>query len=165
MEASMKMDSALAPNAGPPFDKQVGASVDLGAFLIDHCQSLSSQFPGRVNFVQRFENDLHVTGTTAQGIGEILNLSVENTVRHAHPAGLSALVALDVRRLPDGCVYVDITDDGVGLPENFDVAANAGKGFVFMRQRAESLGGQLAIQTGPLGMSVRFTLAAQANDA
>jgi signal transduction histidine kinase len=162
----MKMDSALAARAQPPSNKvHFADSVDLGAFLIDRCQSLSSEFPGRVNFVQRFENDLHVPRIAAQGISEILNVAVENTVRHAHPAGLSALVALDVRRLPDGRVSVDVTDDGVGLPENFDVTGMTGNGFASMRQRAEMLGGKLAIQTGPLGMRVRLTLAPQANDA
>lgn len=160
----MKMESVLATRSVATADlEQPPLTVDLGTFLIDRCQALSSQFPGRVNFVQRFENDLHMPAATAHGIGEILNVSVENTVKHAHPAGLSALVSLDVRRLSDGRVSLDVMDDGVGLPENFDAAGVAGKGFIAMRQRAEALGGNLAIQTGPLGMSVRLTLSAYAN--
>ena len=86
-------------------------SIDLAAFLIERCQNLSGLFPGRMNFVQRFESNLRVPPATAHDVGEILNVSVENTVRHAHPAGLSALVALDCRRLSDDHISVDVSDD------------------------------------------------------
>lgn len=102
---------------------------------------------------------------TAHDVGEILNVSVENTVRHAHPAGLSALVALDCRRLSDDHISVDVSDDGVGPPEHFDAASASGRGFVYMREQAQLLGGKLAIQTGPLSMSVRLTLPAQVQEA
>ncbi|TCO45077.1 histidine kinase/DNA gyrase B/HSP90-like ATPase [Kribbella antiqua] len=68
-----------------------------------------------------------------------------NAVRHA---GASS-VAVRVQEL-DGCLRVEVVDDGSGLPDRL----TPGVGTSSMRERAEELGGQLTIDSGPDGTRV-----------
>ncbi|MGH8898003.1 MAG: sensor histidine kinase [Egibacteraceae bacterium] len=67
--------------------------------------------------------------------------AVTNTVRHA------AASRCDVRLTLNGGLAVEVTDNGVGLPEGYQ----AGVGLASMRERAEELGGALLAQLLPEG--------------
>ncbi|TCC45483.1 histidine kinase [Kribbella pittospori] len=72
-----------------------------------------------------------------------------NAVRHA-AAGNVAVRLWEA----DGCVGVEVSDDGRGLPDRIE----AGVGTSSMRERAEELGGQLHIQSGSSGTTVTALL-------
>jgi len=72
----------------------------------------------------------------------IVQEALTNVVRHAR----TCRVRLSVDR-EAGMLEVEITDDGVGMPE-YRVA---GVGLSSMRERAEELGGTLAVEPGPEG--------------
>ncbi len=61
--------------------------------------------------------------------------------------------------------FATASNSSSGLPESFDPATEDGRGFVFMSEWAAKLGGDLSIQTGPLGMSVRVTMPSQVQSA
>ena len=64
------------------------------------------------------------------------------------------------------CIRLSVSDDGVGLPEDY---AERGRGFRGMRADAERLGGRLIVETGPgpagnrtpAGAARRWTTAAE----
>jgi signal transduction histidine kinase len=67
--------------------------------------------------------------------------AVQNAVKHA---GATAVQVRLSRR--DGCLTLEVTDDGIG----FDPAAVCeGSGLANMRDRVESLGGELAVRSSP----------------
>jgi signal transduction histidine kinase len=70
--------------------------------------------------------------------------AMTNVARHAQAK--SCHVRLSVDR-GAGMLEVEITDDGVGIPGN----RAAGVGLSSMRERAEELGGTLAVEPGPQG--------------
>ena len=72
-----------------------------------------------------------------------------NAVRHAG----AGTVAVRVRDA-DGCVCIEVADDGCGLPDQ----VRPGVGTSSMRERAEELGGQLRIDSGPAGTTVTALL-------
>ncbi|MGW1345530.1 sensor histidine kinase [Kribbella sp. NPDC002412] len=72
-----------------------------------------------------------------------------NAVRHAG----AGTVAVRVQEA-DGCLRIDVVDDGSGLPEQ----VKPGVGTSSMRERAEELGGQLTIDSGPAGTRVTALL-------
>ena len=74
----------------------------------------------------------------------IVQEALTNVARHAHAT--SCLVRLSVDRDAD-MLEVEITDDGVGIPEHRVV----GVGLSSMRERAEELGGTLAVEPRPEG--------------
>ena len=88
-----------------------------------------------------------ITGATASAAfaGE----ATGNAVRHAG-AGTVAVRVCDA----DACVRIEVADDGRGLPDR----PRVGVGTASMRERAEELGGQLQIESGPCGTTVTALL-------
>ncbi len=74
----------------------------------------------------------------------IVQEATTNVARHAHAKSCYVRLSVD---LGAGVVEVEITDDGVGIPGN----RVAGVGLSSMRERAEELGGSLAVGPGPEG--------------
>ncbi|MFF1574547.1 sensor histidine kinase [Leifsonia sp. NPDC058292] len=92
-----------------------------------------------------FEND--ISGVPAPAIQlavyRIVQESLTNVGRHAQATAVRISLSED-----DGDYVVSIADDGRGLP---DGSAQAGKGMLGMRERAELLGGRFATTTGANG--------------
>ncbi|MBI5477589.1 MAG: PAS domain-containing protein [Deltaproteobacteria bacterium] len=58
---------------------------------------------------------------TAMPCGLILNELVTNSLRHAFPDGRKGEIGVVLRPLDDGRYELLVSDDGVGLPKNFDL--------------------------------------------
>jgi signal transduction histidine kinase len=71
----------------------------------------------------------------------IIQEALTNVVRHAHAS--TCMVLLTVSE----SLSLDITDDGVGLPQT----VRAGVGLTSMRERATELGGTCVIEPLPAG--------------
>jgi two-component sensor histidine kinase len=56
----------------------------------------------------------------------------------------------------DGAFLVEVTDDGVGFPENFDPCTDGGLGFQLMRALADGLAAELQFEHDPLGVCARL---------
>jgi signal transduction histidine kinase len=74
----------------------------------------------------------------------IVQEALTNVARHAHAKTCHIRLSVDRRT---GMMEVEITDDGVGTPKG----RVAGVGLSSMRERAEELGGTLAVESGPNG--------------
>ena len=69
----------------------------------------------------------------------ILQEALTNVVRHAQARSVTVALGFD----PDA-VALSVVDDGVGVPER--PSARGGVGIIGMRERARSLGGELAVE-------------------
>ncbi len=76
-----------------------------------------------------------------------------NALKYAHPSGLPVELSIAAAKTPTGGLVLHIGDDGVGLPEDFDEARNAGRGLRLIRALVEHAGGSLALRSDPLGLS------------
>ena len=83
-----------------------------------------------------------------------------NAMKYAHPAGVPLLMMVECRAASDGRLVLTVSDDGVGLPENFDLGANGGLGFKVMRSLAAEIGAEFQIETSNLGLSFRVSMPA-----
>jgi two-component system, NarL family, sensor histidine kinase UhpB len=81
-------------------------------------------------------------------IYRIVQESINNALRHGHPANIS----LSVARESATSVAVEISDDGVGLQST---GSHGGLGLTGMRERVTALGGELEVSAGPGGRGVR----------
>jgi two-component sensor histidine kinase len=129
--------------------------VDLGDYLIESCAALVSSLAlgDRVSVAQRLAANCPIAPEQAQMIGLIVGEVVMNAVKHAHPTGLPVQIVIGCSRAADGGITLDISDDGVGLPEGFDMARNAGVGFKLVRSLADKLGATLDVESDSLGLS------------
>src|SRR2546423_2401144 len=79
-----------------------------------------------------------------------------NASKYAHPTGLPVKVNVRVETAGDGSFAVEVTDDGVGFPENFDPSTDGGLGFQLMRALANGLDAELQFEHDSLGVCARL---------
>lgn len=134
--------------------------IELGGYLIESCAILISSLAlkERVGFVQQLETNCYVSPQQAQAIGLIVNEVMMNAVKHAHPTGIPVQMRLACRRLRDEGFEIEIEDDGVGLPEDFDYKSASGVGFTLIRALANTLNAILTVESDSLGTSFRMTV-------
>jgi two-component sensor histidine kinase len=85
-----------------------------------------------------------------------------NAMKYAHPSGVPLIMAVECASGADGRLVLSISDDGVGLPENFEPGKNHGIGLRIMHSLAAELGGELQMQSSQLGLTFRLSLPAAA---
>jgi len=113
-----------------------------------------------VGLVQRLSTQCHVSPEQAQPLGLILSEVMMNAVKYAHPTGIPVQIHINCDRKPDGSVMIEIGDDGVGLPDGFDPAKDGGTGFRLIRSLASTLGADMKIESGCLGLSFCLSMPA-----
>jgi two-component sensor histidine kinase len=77
--------------------------------------------------------------------GLILNELLTNALKHAYPNGGTGTVRLIVEELPDGKLSVVVSDDGVGLPPDFDLEASSSVGLQVVGALVEQLDGTFSV--------------------
>lgn len=89
-------------------------------------------------------------------IGLMVVELIVNSIKHAHPAEVAGKIEVRCRRDPR-CVVVDVSDDGVGLPEGFEVEHHAGEGLRLIKSLADQMGAQVAFENDGLGLHCEIT--------
>ena len=68
-----------------------------------------------------------------QSITLILCEILTNAMKYAHPTGMPVKISLVVRGFIERRLELTISDDGIGLPEGFDMTKDGGLGFQIIR--------------------------------
>lgn len=84
----------------------------------------------------------------------IVQEALSNIYRHA--GATKAWIRLGWN--DEGCVTLEIRDNGEGLPEDFSFSKAMGVGIAGMRERMKQLGGALEVASSPYGVSVKCRL-------
>lgn len=95
---------------------------------------------------------------TAVPCGLIVNELVSNSLRHAYPGGDGGDVTVRMTAGPSGALRLEVSDDGVGLPEGLDPADAASVGMSLVRQLARQVGGRVDFDRTDPGTVVRLTV-------
>jgi two-component sensor histidine kinase len=134
-----------------------GDGVDLGCFLQEIAEMIGTLCPtGRMKLTVDCSSAGHIEPRDAFHAGLITAELLTNAVKYAHPAGVPVIVAVHCETGDDGSFLVEVTDDGVGFPENFDPATDGGLGFQLMRALANGLNAELQFEHDSLGVSARL---------
>lgn len=122
------------------------ARIDVAAYVRKLACSLRASYQ---DVTSDIELAIQVDGIaldldTAVHLGLILNELISNALKHAFPDGRPGRIQVDLER-DDERIHLEVRDDGVGLPDSFEL------------ESAPTLGVQLvkAVST-QLGASVRF---------
>jgi len=136
------------------------ARCDLGAQIIEYARELthSLSLGHRVSIVERVERGCDVTPEQAQTAMLLVGEIVMNAIKHAHPTGLPVAISVSCGRNADGSIDLEVADDGVGLPENFDPKACTGLGMRLIRTLCEKLDAGLEIESDSLGLTFRMRI-------
>ena len=116
--------------------------------LVPHLVQSAPLEPGQVQFVAELE-PTEVTITAAIPLGLVVNELVTNALNHAFPSGRRGEVRVKLDRAADGRRRLAVEDDGVGLPEGFDIRSTESLGMQIISMLVGQLSGEISLGPGP----------------
>jgi two-component sensor histidine kinase len=108
-----------------------------------------------------------LSSEAATPLAMVVTELMQNAVEHAYPRGTTGRIAVCCRRT-DTTLEVEIVDDGVGLPDGFDLTAARSLGLSIVETLVEELGGSIGFAgppSGGTGTAVRLELPVEATGA
>jgi two-component sensor histidine kinase len=131
--------------------------VNLGHFLQEIAEMIGTLGPaGKMDLtVDGCWND-DIDARQALHAGLIAAELLTNASKYAHPTGLPVKVHLRCDTNINGSFLVEVMDDGVGFPEQFNPAIDGGSGFQLMRALAGAIGAELQFEHDSLGVCARL---------
>lgn len=106
---------------------------------------------------ERAEKDCTVSARFAASIGLIVCELVTNAMKYAHPSGVGGRIEVRCRGEGDRLV-IEVEDDGVGLPKEFDADAAGGLGHRWIKAMACQMGARLDFRDTGLGLVVALSV-------
>ena len=146
-------------------------TVDLSQHLRDLSAVLVGAFSTEQQHVdvRHHNSDCHILARNIQPLTLIICEIITNAIKYAHPSGVPVRINIRCEDAGNGELLVTVGDDGVGLPEGFDIEKDGGIGFKIVRTLVADMGAQLKISSGSLGTTFRIaipqTLVANAQSA
>ena len=133
-------------------------TIALNAHLKDVCANLITAFSSEQQpvHIEYRGTDCQVLTKHVQPLTLILCEILTNAIKYAHPAGVPVKVVVSCESGADGTLVVTISDDGVGLPEGFDLKTGGGIGFQIIRALTTELGASLDVRSDNLGVTFKL---------
>jgi len=88
--------------------------------------------------------------------GLIVNELVSNAMKYAFVDRTEGVVTLRVQRVADGHLEIEVRDNGVGLPENFDFTQNDSLGVYLVQALTDQIDGTLLVRNNENGSGCSF---------
>jgi two-component sensor histidine kinase len=132
--------------------------VPLGAYVSRIAAAVGHLDGGQGIRVNVIAEEVMVDATTAGRVGLLVSEILTNAFRHAFPGRETGLVETRVQRLSGGVIRVQIADDGVGLPEEFDWPTSGNLGSKIVAALLTGLEAQHAVTTSAAGTTVTIDI-------
>ncbi|MFI5356830.1 MAG: sensor histidine kinase [Opitutales bacterium] len=127
------------------------AQVNLASYLRQVAMQLfriQNPAPGIVGIELDLEpNEVEIEQAIPCGL--IVNELLTNSLKYAFPDGRPGVVRLTLQGADDKRIRLQVADNGVGLPANFDLAVNSSLGLHLVTDLVQQLQGQWTIDRGP----------------
>jgi two-component sensor histidine kinase len=129
--------------------------VDLSDFIGHLCENLQSSAPEHK--LQANSDPVIISADKAIPLGLLVNELVTNAIKYAYVDG-PGVIRVDAREI-DGRLLVEISDEGLGLPDGFDIAhPRKSLGFRVVNGLVRQLMGDLQISANiPRGAMFKIT--------
>jgi PAS domain S-box-containing protein len=132
--------------------------VPLGAYVSRIAAAVGHLDGGKGIRVNVIADEVMVDATTAGRVGLLASEILTNAFRHAFRGRETGLVETRVQRLSAGTIRVQISDDGVGLPEGSDWPTRGNLGARIVSALLEGLQAQHAVTTSAAGTTVTIDI-------
>ena len=151
--AFMLVDSA-SETRGRASDSKPAAAIDLVSYLEAVVERMTSARSMSAKFLLQtdFSCTIALPLAKAVPVGLIVGELVTNSIKYAHPTGVMGIVRLESSRR-DGAIVIEVSDDGIGLPVDFDPFAAKDGGFAMIRRLAAHLRASVSFDNHGLGLS------------
>jgi two-component sensor histidine kinase len=130
-------------------------TIELGDHLRDISAAVVAALAGNddVRLHCACDGPCAVPPERALSVGFIVVELVTNAVKYAHPTGVAGEIKVACTQAADGTVTVEVSDDGVGLPEGMDPMKSDSPGLRIVRSLAAQLGARVGFVHDALGLS------------
>jgi two-component sensor histidine kinase len=127
--------------------------VDLGEQLELMCAAFQPfvSMRGPMELLCDLPRGCRVRSNQIVPIAMIVTEMITNAIKYSHPAGAPGRIEVGCQGGSDH-LAVEVRDDGVGLPENFDPQTDGGLGFKVLHSLAAQLGATPVFDSSPLGL-------------
>ena len=122
-------------------------SVSIKSYLESLADQLLSNFPNssKVKLKKEIE-DFMISAQISFALGIIINEILTNTMKYAFEGREAGNITVIALKRGDKAV-IAIHDDGIGIPEDFNIAKSAGFGMSLIKMLTEQIGGTIDIQS------------------
>jgi PAS domain S-box-containing protein len=93
---------------------------------------------------------LSIDAKRAESVGLVAVELLTDAIKHAFPAGRRGRVDFVLGKAGE-CVFLEVSDDGIGLPEGFEIAGSRGLGMTIVDMLASQLHGRIEAGKSPSG--------------
>lgn len=131
-------------------------TLDLGAYLADVCKDLGASMPGCELSVTA-EEEIEIRTDRAIPAVLLVNELITNAATYAYPAG-NCRVWVTLSRASKDTVTISIRDEGVGLPQTFDIKSGRRLGMRLVDSFSQQLQGNLQVLRQEPGTEFVLTL-------
>ncbi|OKS86013.1 tetratricopeptide repeat-containing sensor histidine kinase [Mucilaginibacter polytrichastri] len=124
------------------------SSINMAVYIADLVSYLRSCYNTGDNDI-RFDLQVEpVRLDVSQAIpaGLILNEAINNAIKYAFPEAKGGIVNINLRQMSEMSLQLSIVDNGIGLPDNFDVRKSASLGMEMMKALSKQLGGEFTMR-------------------
>jgi PAS domain S-box-containing protein len=133
------------------YERKDYSRIDLGDYLQRLTQLLGSYRQGRSKVVLQNllpETPQYLDFERAIPCGLVVNELVSNAFKHAFPDERGGTIGIELR-VANGEVEIVVADDGIGLPNDFDIGQIKSLGLQLVPLLIEQLAGTFTIEPGP----------------
>ena len=137
------------------------ASLDLVAYLGELSASLTTVLSPGASVQLSADSTCELPALAPDlvlTLGLLVSELVTNSVKYAHPSGLPVRVDISCGPTEAGDLAIEVADDGIGLPADFDPLTDGGLGLRMVRSMAAQLGATLSFDSNELGTRVHLEI-------
>jgi PAS domain S-box-containing protein len=138
------------------------AQVDFRDFLEEFIPALLASYgsdPGLI-FVSFTGVEARLPISIAIPCGLVVNELVSNALKHAFPDERRGRIEIDLITEPNDIIVLSVSDDGIGIPDDLDLARTGTLGLQLVTSLATQLGAKIAIhRSKPTRFELRFPIA------
>jgi two-component sensor histidine kinase len=137
-----------------------GQPIDIAEYLAEIAQGLVSSLTvkGQITLDCEFPVTCVLPVEQAAALGLLISELITNAVKYAHPAGVAGAIKLETSKRDDATIAIEVSDDGVGLPDDIDPLQSQSIGFRTTRMLTKQIGASISFDNYGLGLSCRLEL-------
>jgi|GEM_PF-3741747 len=130
------------------YETKNASRIPLAAYVQGLVRGIDDGAEPRANVrIETHVDDVLVSVESGVPCGLILNELIANALKHAFPAGRAGTITVTVRRSSPAELTLQVSDDGVGLPADFESKPGNSLGLSIVRRLTGQLKGQLSISS------------------
>ena len=136
------------------------AFINIGDYVRELVEHIRNGFSGSSGIVLDLSiTESQVDVAQAVPLGLILNEAISNIFKYAFPGKSSGMVTISITRSADKeSLLLTITDNGIGLPANYDFTKKASFGIRLMQGLSKQMGGSFKIENNN-GVTIQVAFA------